>query len=46
MLGINEDLRRKAEKKINVFNRVLKTFIKVKNEEVLVITDYGAGERQ
>ena len=46
MLGINQDLREKAEKKISTFNRVLKTCLKVKNEEILVITDYGAGEKQ
>tara|TARA_B100000315_G_C14544265_1_gene572452 strand:- start:218 stop:1267 length:1050 start_codon:yes stop_codon:yes gene_type:complete len=46
MLGINQELRDKAEKKLSTFSKVLKTCLKVKNEEVLVITDYGSGEKQ
>ena len=46
MLGIDKELREKVEKRLGVFNRVLKTCLKAKNGEILIITDYGSGDKQ
>lgn len=46
MLGIEKELREKVEKQSAVFLRVLKSCLKVKDEEILIVSDYGEGENK
>ena len=41
MLGIERELIEKVDKHLNTFSKVLKTCLKVKDEEILIISDYG-----
>lgn len=41
MLGLDKDLRSKVEKNVSLFVKIIKTYLKAKNENVLIITDYG-----
>ncbi len=46
MLGLNKELLEKVERNSFQFNAVLKRSLKVKNENVLIISDYGSKDRQ
>ncbi len=46
MFGLNKDLIEKVEKKSALFNKILKTCLKVRNENILVIADYGTEKHQ
>ncbi len=41
MLGMDEEIIEKAEKHVNKFSKVLKNCLGAKNEEILIISDYG-----
>jgi aminopeptidase len=41
MFGLTKDFAEKVEKHSSHFNRVLKSCLKVKNEDLLIISDYG-----
>ena len=44
MLGLSKELKSKIEKHKNLFFKVAKGSLKWKDEEVLIISDYGEGE--
>ena len=46
MLGIEKDLTESVDKHLSKFSRVLKSCLKIKNEEILIITDYGTEENK
>ncbi len=46
MLGIEKDLIEKVDKHLGKFSKVLKSCLKVKDEEILVVSDYGAEENK
>jgi len=46
MLGIEKELKEKVEKHLSDFSKVLKNCLKVKNEDVLIISDYGVEENK
>ena len=46
MLGIEKELVEKVDKHLGKFSKVLKSCLKAKNEEILIISDYGAGENR
>lgn len=41
MLGMQKELMEKVEKSLGKFSKVLKSCLKVKNENILIISDYG-----
>src|SRR3989338_6666710 len=46
MFGLDKMLLENVEKNSTVFYKVLKSYLKVKNEQVLIISDYGLKDRQ
>ncbi|MBR9683676.1 hypothetical protein GOV03_04000 [Candidatus Woesearchaeota archaeon] len=46
MLGIERELIERVDKHTSKFSKVLKSCLKVKNEEILIISDYGMGENR
>jgi hypothetical protein len=46
MLGIDKELIGKVDKHLGKFSKVLKSCLKAKNEDILIISDYGVGERK
>lgn len=46
MLGIEKELTEKVDRHLSKFSRVLKNCLKVKNEEILIVSDYGSGENK
>jgi len=46
VFGLDQMLMEKIEKNSAVFYKVLKNYLKVKNEPVLIISDYGFNDRQ
>ena len=41
MFGLDQELIKKVEKHSSWFYKILKSSLKVKNEEILIISDYG-----
>ncbi|MBU0460318.1 MAG: hypothetical protein KKH52_03455 [Nanoarchaeota archaeon] len=46
MFGLDQSLMEKVEKKSSQFTKILKNCLKAKNENVLIISDYGIKDRQ
>ena len=46
MFGLDKDLIEKIEKKSSIFSKIFKTSLKVKNENILIIADYGTKDHQ
>lgn len=46
MLGIDGRLKEKVEKHLSKFSKVLKSCLEIKDEEILIVTDYGWGENK
>jgi aminopeptidase len=46
MFGLEKELEEKVERKSHQFHQILKKCLKIKNENVLIISDYGEENRQ
>lgn len=46
MFGLEQPLMEKVEKRSSQFYKILKSCLKIKNEQILIISDYGLKDRQ
>lgn len=46
MLVLEDELKEKVEKNLSKFSKVLKNCLKAKEEEILVVSDYGEGKNK
>jgi len=46
MFGISEELKKKVEKHSGQFYKILKSSLSVKDEQILIISDYGTEGRE
>ena len=46
MFGLKKELAEVVERKITQFHKVLKNCLKIKKENILIISDYGENDRR